>query len=435
VQNLPVIAAAWQAGEINTAAVETIIRARNPRTEQALVRDQELLVDQAKTLPYPDFVQAMKYWAQFADPDGTEADTAKQVSDRKMHLSETVDGMWIGDLLLDPIGGTVLAEELARLEKLLFEEEWAETKERLGHDPTVNELPRTPTQRRADALIEMAKRSATMPEGGYSPRPLFTVLVDYETVHGRICELANGTVLSPGALVPWLSEAVIERAVFTPTKRVEISAKTRLFTGATRRAIEIRDRHCTHPHCNEPADRCRADHIIPHEAGGPTTQENGRLLCPFHNRLGYQQHLQQHGRPIPKERPHRKQTNRDRQLRLRLRTAKRRTTKRPAAQQRTPPDPALMPHDAGPRVATPGGGFRTRWVRDGAAMPPAGWSCRRPPLRPGSRGGWPGNRPRSGGRPGCAGGPARRPAPGPEAPTRRQRDAGALACGQCRSGV
>jgi len=111
------------------------------------------------------------------------------------------------------------------------------------------------------------------------------VLVDFPTLHGRVCELANGHVLSPGSLVAWLDQADIERAVFTPDRRVEVSAASRFFSGATRRAIELRDRRCTHPTCDEPAQRCEVDHILPWAMGGATTQENGRLLCGYHNRL------------------------------------------------------------------------------------------------------------------------------------------------------
>ena len=73
--------------------------------------------------------------------------------------------------------------------------------------------------------------------------------------------------------------------MFQPGGRVEVGATTRLFTGATRRAIELRDRECTHPYCDQRLEDCEVDHIVPYAAGGPTTQENGRLLCGFHNRL------------------------------------------------------------------------------------------------------------------------------------------------------
>jgi 5-methylcytosine-specific restriction endonuclease McrA len=81
-----------------------------------------------------------------------------------------------------------------------------------------------------------------------------------------------------------LDEAYIERAVFAPDKRVEVSETARLFTGATRRAIELRDRTCTHPYCDG-TQPSQVDHVIPYTEDGPTNQENGRLLCGFHNRL------------------------------------------------------------------------------------------------------------------------------------------------------
>ena len=70
--------------------------------------------------------------------------------------------------------------------------------------------------------------------------------------------------------------------------------RRRFFTGAARRAIEVRDRHCTHPGCYVPTERCQVDHIVPFEAGGPTTVDNGRLLCPYHNRWAWNHH-QRHG--------------------------------------------------------------------------------------------------------------------------------------------
>ncbi|HEY5250330.1 MAG TPA: HNH endonuclease signature motif containing protein, partial [Acidimicrobiales bacterium] len=206
------------------------------------------------------------------------------------------DKMWLGGMTMDPLSGTVVSEELGRLEHELFEAEWAEVKARLGREPTVADLDRTPGQRRCDALAEMAKRSRTAPANGKRPAPLITVLVDFPTLAGRVCELANGTVVPPGALLSLLDEAYIERAVFSPDKRVEVSETARLFTGATRRAIELRDRSCTHPYCDRPASACQADHIIPYAEGGPTTQENGRLLCAFHNRLRNQPGVQ---RPPP----------------------------------------------------------------------------------------------------------------------------------------
>ncbi|HEY6472713.1 MAG TPA: HNH endonuclease signature motif containing protein, partial [Acidimicrobiales bacterium] len=177
----------------------------------------------------------------------------------------------------------------------------AEAKERLGRRPRIDELARDAGQRRADALVEMATRSRSNPADGIRPAPLFSVFVGYETIHGRICELENGTVLHPSALSPWMDSAYFERAIFSLSNRIDVSVRARLFTGGTRRAIELRDRICTHPHCYEPAESCQVDHIETYAEGGLTTQENGRLLCGFHNRLRNQREAkgEQRQRPPP----------------------------------------------------------------------------------------------------------------------------------------
>ncbi|MGI8982995.1 MAG: hypothetical protein ACR2HM_00420, partial [Acidimicrobiales bacterium] len=145
-----------------------------------------------------------------------------------------------------------------------FEADWAEARQRVGERVCVGDLARTPAQRRADALVEMARRSMAMPAGARIPEPLFTVLVGYETFAGRICELACGAVVAPGSLVRWLDSAWVERVVFDGPSRVkDVGVRQRLFTGATRRAVEVRDRECFHPFCDAPAERCQIDHAQP----------------------------------------------------------------------------------------------------------------------------------------------------------------------------
>jgi 5-methylcytosine-specific restriction endonuclease McrA len=287
-RHLPVTEQAWRDGSITASHAEILAAARRPGTEEAFARDEAMLVGYAKTMTHARFVRTVNYWSQLAAPDEAEDQEQQRHNRRDMYLEPSFDGMYLGRMTLDPISGAIVANELARLEHQLFQADWAEATERLGRKPNISDLNRTAGQRRADALVEMATRSATTPADGKRPEPLFSVFVGYETLHGRICELANGTVITPGSLVPWLPQAVIERAVFQPDNRVEVSAKSRLFTGATRRAIELRDRGCTHPYCDQPANTCQADHIIPYATGGATTQNNGRLLCAHHNRQRHQ---------------------------------------------------------------------------------------------------------------------------------------------------
>jgi hypothetical protein len=283
-RHLPATQTAWLDGDISAVHARTLARARRPRTQDQMDADEDMLVGYAKSLPFHHFTKVVDYWTQNADDAGEDRKAEDQLEQRRGHMSQSMSGLWFLDAVFDPISGSVVAEEMDRLEKEMFDAEWAEAKLRLGHDPTTADLARTPAQRRADALVEMAIRSRTAPADGRRPEPLFTVLVDWETLMGRICELANGTVIAPGAIAPWLSTAWLERVVFHSRTRIEVGVAQRLFKGATRRAIEVRDRECFHPTCDTPAPRCQVDHIIPYAADGPTTQENGRLACPFHNR-------------------------------------------------------------------------------------------------------------------------------------------------------
>lgn len=386
-ERIPAVAQAWVAGVIGAAHVSALAGACNRRTADAMLRDQDMLVELARTMPYADFRRALAYWLQHVDPDGCEDAELQRQQRRRVSLHQSFEGTWFGDMQLDPISGAVVAGELQRLEQQLFETDVAEAAERheggddqdvaaglgsgsggaaegggpvaaagagsrdagptgsaLSDDERVagGALRRTAVQRRADALVEMALRSrragrrphaaggghttgngagitttlndqiitgegATAIDGtttadadlerdagrsswggqdgcGVFPGPLFTVLVDWPTLAGRVCELANGHPLAPGALVPWLAAADLERAVWRGRARIDVAATSRLFTGATRRAIEIRDRFCAHPYCSLPAERCQVDHVVAHTDGGLTTQANGQLLCAYHNR-------------------------------------------------------------------------------------------------------------------------------------------------------
>jgi hypothetical protein len=285
---------AWRNGDIGAAQVDAICRKHKGATRCPLEQDESMLVGQARTLRFSDLIRLLEYWGQHADPDGTEEDAEARRARRNVYLARSLDGMYLGQMTLDPISGEIISNELDRLEREQFDQDWKDARARLGFDPTVSDLARSPGQRRVDALAEMATRSRSMPPGATRPAALLSVLVGYETLHGPICQTARGTVISPGSLLPWLDEAYIERAVFDPPNRVEVSATARFFTGATRRALELRDQMCTHPYCEQPAQDCEADHILPFAAGGLTIQANGRVLCGYHNRLRNQ-------RPPPRE--------------------------------------------------------------------------------------------------------------------------------------
>jgi hypothetical protein len=281
---MPRTESAWLRGEINERHVARLAKARTPDTEDAFARDEAELVRTAGQSSFLSFNRRVHYWLQEHDEDGVERDAEAQRAARKVHLSQSFHGRWFGDLTLDPISGTIVSNALRSIEQQLFEADWAEARARLGQDPLTTDLRRTPAQRRSDALVEMATRAMSMPKGARRPKPLFTALVGYETMLGRICELANRSVVTPGSLAPYLTEADIERVVFGPDGRVIDVGEPRCFTGATRRAVQVAGLECFEDTCETPAEDCQIDHIVPYTAGGPTRTWNGRPACGYHNR-------------------------------------------------------------------------------------------------------------------------------------------------------
>ena len=168
-----------------------------------MARDEGMLVAQATEMGFEDFYRALSYWKQLADPDGADADEEERKAARNVFLEASFDGDVARpddarpDLGLDlsPASSTASSTPSSRPTAPRPRSAW-------GGTPRLDELARTSAQRRADALVEMATRSRTAPAEGIRPAPLFTVFVGYETLHGRICELENGTVLAPSALSP-----------------------------------------------------------------------------------------------------------------------------------------------------------------------------------------------------------------------------------------
>ncbi len=276
---------AWADGEVDRSHLVTMLGKRTSRTQHAFDTDHKVLLESARTRGFVDFKRHCDLWEQFVDQDGAEQRAEDGRSARELHLAQSYAGMWFGRITLDPISGEIVNEALRQIERELFEHDWAEAKERLGRAPLIVELDRTPAQRRADALVEMATRARTAPADGKRPAPLFTVLVGYETFAGPLLETHNRTTLTPGTAARWLDGADIERIVFDgPSRVIDVGVKRRFYTGALRRAIEVRDRTCFHPFCDEVPDRVEIDHILEHAKGGETTHDNGRAGCGFHNR-------------------------------------------------------------------------------------------------------------------------------------------------------
>ena len=180
--------------------------------------------------------------------------------------------------------GEEFANALTAITEELFAVDWARARERLGRTPAVAELDRTAPQRRHDALVVMARRAMAAPAGAKQPRPLLVVHIGGDAgMFGRLCELSSGIVLTPGEAARYLGVADLERAVHEPPDRVRVSERTRLFRGAERRAVELRDRYCTFPGCRVPAERLRHRPRHPLRPGRPDQPGERRRQVPTHH--------------------------------------------------------------------------------------------------------------------------------------------------------
>jgi Domain of unknown function (DUF222) len=287
-RTMPATAEALAAGDISLRHAMVLASLAGGRTVAFFARDEAILVDHAGTMSWADFVRAIEYWRQHADPDGVERDAEHDQALRRVHLSAGLRGTGILDGMLTPLGYATVDAALRRIEQELFDDDWATARAEHGDAATACHLARTPAQRRHDALVELARRAVTAPADGKRPQPLISVFVGYETFKGRVCQLAGGTVVSPGTVASLLDEALIERVVFGGPSRVIDLGRARRFTGAVRRVLDVRDQRCTHHSCEQPAERCQGDHIQAWTAGGTTTVDNGQLRCGYHNRWRWQ---------------------------------------------------------------------------------------------------------------------------------------------------
>jgi len=282
-RDMPGADAAHAQGRLSARHVRLLATAQKTAPE-AYADDEEWLLARAHELNYADFARVVNYWCHCTAPDDAEDAARRRYEKRSVKMGAGIDGTGFIDVDFEAVGYATFAEALRRIEHELWEQDWAEARDRLGPDALKRDLARSDAQRRYDALIEMARRSAAAPAGSRKPIPLITVHVDHETLAGRICELSTGTVLTPGEVLPLLTEADIERAVFdSPSRIVDLGRTQRFFVGGTRRAVEIVHPTCTHATCTVPAQLCHIDHIVDWEDGGPTDHANGQPRCGPHH--------------------------------------------------------------------------------------------------------------------------------------------------------
>lgn len=310
----PVAARRFLAGEIGLDHLRSVQQAAVLDDGRWAADADDTLGRMAAELDHDHFGRAVEHWRAWAEPDRhLDASRAAERS-RSFRLSPSIDGITFVAGQLSGIAAAEVRSELTRLGKVEFEADWAEAKARLGEEATGSDLRRTATQRRADALLEMARRSASTTKRGEPQPARLELLMSWHTFVAelalnaaspprpteppserprpghpdgptkRVCETLDGQVIAPSTILERCLGEQVRRVVIGAAGNVlDVGRSRRLFTGVLREAVQIRDRHCIAPGCRVPADACEVDHHVPWDFGGSTKESNGDLSCRHHH--------------------------------------------------------------------------------------------------------------------------------------------------------
>jgi hypothetical protein len=150
---------------------------------------------------------------------------------------------------------------------------------------------RTATQRRHDGFEDLARgflEDTSTPEVG-GEKPHLNVLVDIaalEAIPGGIHETETGHVLDVETIRQFSCDSSLTRIVWNGNSEIlDVGRRTRVIPAALRRAVIVRDRHCTWKGCTRSPRWCDVHHILSSADGGETVITNLCLLCRYHHTL------------------------------------------------------------------------------------------------------------------------------------------------------
>ncbi|MFH1329946.1 MAG: DUF222 domain-containing protein [Actinomycetota bacterium] len=273
-RHMPVTREAFSQGELSEPRVRLLADARE-FSPGNFSRDERLLVSQARSLSARVLPLALTHWRRLADPDGAVADAGKAFERRRLCVSATWAGMVRLDGDSDPESGQVLLKAIGSLA-----EPWA-----LDRDD-----PRSPQQRRADALVEICRRHL---DGGDAPRQggvkaHLTLTVSLQDLQGDgVVDMGAGPITAEAARRLACDAELTSIVLDAAGRPVGVGHTSRIVPAALRKALVLRDRTCAHPGCHRPAGWCDAHHIHHWARGGSTTLANLRLLCRRHHRAAH----------------------------------------------------------------------------------------------------------------------------------------------------
>ena len=302
-------------GRVGVAPCELMARvAANPRIPAAVLeRDSPALLDDAISQPFDEFERRVRLWEALADPDGDRTRNEQLNANRDVRVRPRPEGGWTITGNLAELAGCEFNEIFSWFIGAEWQTDWAEARHRLGDTATVADLARTEAQRRADAVVAMAKAAASAAPGSRRPQPTVNVLIDDETFEAHlrgetvdprryrdvVVRTQTGRRLHPDDAVNAALIGHVRRVVYDGSGTViDLGRRQRLFRGSAREAVMLLLVTCVWIGCDRPIAWCDADHSVGWRAHGATVPRNGGGLCHGHNHLkehGFQVYRDDHG--------------------------------------------------------------------------------------------------------------------------------------------
>lgn len=260
---LPATRAALGDGELSVEHAQLIASLRPAIKPEALASAEPHLVEFAQRAPPKELRGVVTHVKHSYAPEKVRDDEADDYDRRELHAGTILDGVGVGNWTLHPMEGVAVAATSRR--------GWGRAS-RPTPSPTTSSRP-----------LERDRRSSGHPaRETHRPVPVW-----WQTPTGQPGSAGHEHGLPPPQCRRKRARTACSSKALRPARPAQprrgcCPHRDRL-TAAMRRAIMARDRHCIWPGCDTPAGWCDCHHAIHWAHGGPTSIDNGVLLCGRHH--------------------------------------------------------------------------------------------------------------------------------------------------------
>jgi hypothetical protein len=273
-ESLPRIAQALRSGEIGYQAAAVICHFRDRlREDLKPMVDEEYWIGLAREHSVKNLHWLEQHVRYILDPDSFDHQVEEDWEKRFLSISES-GGMFHISGVLDREGGAALEAAIESLSKRRDDDD-----------------PRTPKQRRADALNEIVRYAldkGTLPRRN-GVRPHISVSTTLEGLKAELgapaSELASGLPVSSKTVQRLACDGTLHRILKAGSLVIDVGRAKRTAQPAHWRGLKARHKSCAFPGCDRPLSWTYAHHVEFWANGGQTNMRKLIPLCFYHHRL------------------------------------------------------------------------------------------------------------------------------------------------------